>query len=127
MLRSGVVKQWVAVLVLAAFTGPILSGFSASAVHDCTDHSCQCAKRPPSKSDTRQPCHGGEGAAERGCEIRGRCNHDSPVLVTARAYVMPRAVSAAISVTAELLAPPPAPSPLAGVLRIDSPPPKSLL
>jgi len=47
--------------------------------------------------------------------------------VTPRAYVMPTAVSAAISVTAELLAPPPAPSPLAGVLRIDSPPPKLAL
>src|SRR6266704_6277435 len=123
----GVGKPWVAVIALLAFTGPISSSFIASAAHECTDHSCRCTKRPPSQPNTTQPCHGGESAAERGCGIRSRCNHDSPVLVTARAYIMPRVLSAAITVTAELLAPPPAPSPLAGVLRIDSPPPKNVL
>ncbi|SRR6266446_653295 len=122
----GVRKPWVAVVALLAFTGPIVSSFTTSADHDCTDHSCRCGKRPPSRANPTQPCHGGEGEDERGCEMRSRCNHDSPVLVTARACIMPRALTAAIPVTAELVAPPPAPAPRAGVLRIDSPPPKSI-
>ena len=122
----GVRNPWVAVVALLAFAGPIVSSFTTSAAHDCTDHSCRCAKRPPSRANSTQPCHGGEGEAERGCEMRGRCNHDSPVLVTARACIMPRGLTAAIPLTAELVAPPPVPAPRAGVLRIDSPPPKSI-
>jgi hypothetical protein len=120
-----VLRSWVAAALLSALLGSMFTTVLAPAGEGCTEEACRCAHHRDSKPRSSLPCHERARAAERDCEIQGTCAHVSPMIVSPRPYLVPDVAQAALSRTAEILDPPRDCPPLAGILRIDSPPPKA--
>ena len=118
-------KACVAVVLLSGLLGSIVTTFLSPAGAGCTEEACRCAHHRDSKPSPAPPCHESASAAERDCEMRGTCAHESPLIVTPRPFLVPQVSQAAVSPTAEILDPPQDGFPQTGVLRIDSPPPRT--
>ena len=122
MLGSGVVKSWVAAAVLAASLAPLAAALRTMA-HACSDHVCLCAG--PSRVGRSATCHDGRPPGRPDCQMRSGCRHDTTLgMSAAPLYLAPSTDDALALPRANTIGAAGARRPLAGVLRIDSPPPR---
>jgi len=100
-----------------------LSAWAATQPHECSDHSCFCARRCPPKREGSD-CH---GASRSEAAMTGSCHRgEAPRVGAITPYVLPEPVHTGSAGRAE-----PAVHPLRldvqpGFSRIDSPPPRAL-
>jgi len=120
-----VTRGWCSAVLAAVLVGPAVLALTQLRLHDCTDHVCHCVRRSDSsRGEPARPCHGSSGDAGSRCEMRGKCAHGSPLLMTGRLYLPPPTLPETVSPIAQILPGARVPRPRAGVLRIDSPPPR---
>jgi len=111
--------------MVAVLLSPAVFALAEPQLHDCTDHLCQCTRpSDTAKGNAAQSCHAPSGSSERRCEMRGTCAHETALIVAGRPYLRPPTSPATICRTVEALPAAAVPGLRAGILRIDSPPPR---
>lgn len=118
MLRSSV-----ALAVLAALLTPSLAAVRPIA-HRCTEYVCVCTGSRPSRKAHPEGCHSGGAPQKRDCQMRSGCRHDPAVGTTATSYFAPATAEIQPPLGNRVIGLTEARRPLAGILRIDSPPPE---
>lgn len=118
-------RQWCGAVLAAVLMSPAVLALAEPRLHDCTDHVCQCTRPSgPARGSAAQSCHAPSRSDVPRCEMRGSCAHEAPLLVAGRPYLFPRNEPQTISRTVEILPAAAVPRLRAGILRIDSPPPR---
>lgn len=119
-------RRAIALAVLLPFLEPAAVGLSAWAAtrpHECSDHSCLCARRcPPRRQASDCPGHSRSDAAMTGSCHRG----EAPRLGAITPYVLPEPLEAGPAWREERASRAARTDTLPGFSRIDSPPPRSL-
>ena len=120
-------RRWaVALAVLLPLLEPAavgLSAWAATQLHDCSDHSCFCARRCPPKREGSD-CH---GASRSESAMTGNCHRgEAPRVGAITPYVLPEPAPTGPAWHAEPAARPIRLDVQPGFSRIDSPPPRTL-
>ncbi len=113
---------------MPALAGLHLVALMGPAGHACSDHICQCLRRAPAApASPSMDCHlASASSAPPDCQLRAACRHKLPLLEPTRPCLAPDEAPRAMATGVEPLERAPARGPLAGILRIDLPPPKHL-
>lgn len=120
-----VTREWCCAVLAAVLVSPAVLALTQTPFHDCTDHVCACVRRSESsRENPAQPCHGSSGDTASRCEMRGKCAHETPLLMTGRLYLRPQTPPGTVSLKAEMLPGVRVSRLRAGVLRVDLPPPR---